>query len=100
MNPITTEDSPVLPEAALQTFAQALGQSIAALYPEALAVHITFEAPRRPEFGDFATNVALQLARVAKRSPQDVATVLLERTFADARCLAMPKRLPASSTCV
>jgi len=84
MNPITTEDSPVLPEAALQTFAQALGQSIAALYPEALAVHITFEAPRRPEFGDFATNVALQLARVAKRSPQDVATVLLERTFADA----------------
>ncbi|MFN2528605.1 MAG: arginine--tRNA ligase [Candidatus Baltobacteraceae bacterium] len=84
MNPITTDDSHVLPEAALQTFAQALGQSIAALYPESAPVSITFEAPRRPEFGDFATNVALQLARVAKRAPQDVATVLLERTFADA----------------
>jgi arginyl-tRNA synthetase len=84
MNPITTEDSPVLPEAALQTLSQAFSHAIAQLYPDAPAAHIVFEAPRRPEFGDFATNVALQLARVAKRSPQDVAVAILQRTFEDA----------------
>ena len=37
-----------------------------------------FEAPRRPEFGDFATNVSFPLAKVARRSPQDVALALIE----------------------
>ncbi|MDP9016818.1 MAG: arginine--tRNA ligase, partial [Candidatus Eremiobacteraeota bacterium] len=84
MNPITTEESPVLPEAALLTFSQALTHAISTLWPDAQAPHIVFEAPRRPEFGDFATNIALQLARVAKRSPQDVATQILDQTFEQA----------------
>src|SRR5919198_5612577 len=35
--------------------------------------------PERKEFGDFATNVAFQLAGQARRSPRDVASVLVER---------------------
>ena len=75
MSPITTE--PVLPDGALQTFATALSAAIAQAYPGA-DVKVAFEAPRRPEFGDFATNAAFALTRVARRSPQDVATALVE----------------------
>jgi arginyl-tRNA synthetase len=75
MNPTTTEGA--LPEDALRAFAVAVENAIAARYPDAPATTPAFEAPRRPEFGDFATNVALQLAKVARRSPQDVATALV-----------------------
>jgi arginyl-tRNA synthetase len=75
MNLTTTE--PVLPDDALATFAAALRGAIAARYADAPASEILFEAPRRPEFGDFATNAAFALTRVAKRSPQDVAAGLV-----------------------
>lgn len=75
MNPTTTE--PVLPDDALATFATALTDAIAAAYPDAPRAAIAFEAPRRPEFGDFATNAAFALTRIAKRSPQDVASALV-----------------------
>ncbi len=74
MSPTTTE--PVLPEEALATFAAALKDAIAALYAEAPSAEVAFEAPRRPEFGDFSTNAAFALTRAAKRSPQDIATAL------------------------
>ena len=38
---------------------------------------VTFEAPRRPAFGDFSTNLAFSLAKTARRSPQDVAAALV-----------------------
>ncbi|HZZ64279.1 MAG TPA: arginine--tRNA ligase [Candidatus Baltobacteraceae bacterium] len=75
MESITAE--PVLPEQALATFATALNGAIAAQFPGADPVPVHFEAPRRPEFGDFATNAAFALTRIAKRSPQDVATTLI-----------------------
>ena len=75
MNPATTE--PVLPDDALATFAAALTHAIAADYAAAPPAEIAFEAPRRPEFGDFATNAAFALTRIAKRSPQDIATALV-----------------------
>jgi arginyl-tRNA synthetase len=75
MSPTTTE--PVLPEDALATFAAALQDAIAATYADAPRAEIAFEAPRRPEFGDFATNAAFALTRVAKRSPQDIASALV-----------------------
>jgi arginyl-tRNA synthetase len=83
MNPITTEGASApletaLPDDALRAFAVAVERAIAARYPDAPATSPVFEAPRRPEFGDFATNVALQLAKVAKRSPQDVALAIIE----------------------
>jgi arginyl-tRNA synthetase len=84
MSPTTTETPGPLPEDALRAFGAAVERAVAARYPDAPAAVPAFEAPRRPEFGDFATNVALQLAKVAKRSPQDVALALI----ADVRAAA------------
>lgn len=75
MNPTTT--SGTLPDAALDAFAKALAQSVVALYPEAAPGAIEFEAPRRPEFGDFACNAAFSLAKIARRPPNDVALALI-----------------------
>ncbi len=88
MNPTITEISGPLPEDALRAFGAAVERAVAARYPGAPEVAPAFEAPRRPEFGDFATNVALQLAKVAKRSPQDVALALIDDVRAAAPQLA------------
>jgi arginyl-tRNA synthetase len=53
-----------------------------ALYPGSEPA-VTFEPPRRAEFGDVATNVAFGLARAAKAAPQAIATALIERALAD-----------------
>ncbi len=84
MNPTTISEAELLPEDALERFSKALQKATVVLYPDADVPPIAFEAPRRPEFGDFATNVALQLARFAKKPPQEVATTVLERTFENA----------------
>ncbi len=42
---------------------------------------IVFESPRNPDFGDFSSNVALQLAKSARRPPQQVATDIVARVF-------------------
>ncbi len=67
----------MLPQDALAAFAGAIADAVAARYPDAAAADVNFEAPRRPEFGDFATNVAFTLAKVAKRSPNDIAQTLV-----------------------
>ena len=77
MNPTTTEA--MLPDDALDAFARAVESIVARVYPDALPAPVTFEAPRRPEFGDFATNIAFTLAKAARRSPNDVANVLIEK---------------------
>ncbi len=43
---------------------------------------VAIERPRSADHGDYATNVALQLAKVAGRPPREVATVLAERISA------------------
>ena len=63
-------------DAALNAFASLLGEAVAARFPEADAPPIAFEAPRRPEFGDFATNVAFSLAKPLRRAPQAIAADL------------------------
>lgn len=77
MNPTTTEEPRALPDDALGAFAVAARAAIATLYAAAPPAEVGFEAPRRPEFGDFATNVAFSLAKVARRSPQDVASAIV-----------------------
>jgi arginyl-tRNA synthetase len=67
----------MLPDDALDTFARAIEGIAVRSYPDALPAPVTFEAPRRPEFGDFATNVAFVLAKVARCSPNDVANALI-----------------------
>ena len=39
-------------------------------------INITVEHPRQAEMGDYATNVALQLARPAKMPPQKIAELI------------------------
>jgi arginyl-tRNA synthetase len=73
MSRTITERRDEMPEHALRAFAGAAAATIAAQYPDAPPVAIEFEAPRRSEFGDFATNVAFSLAKIVRRSPQDVA---------------------------
>lgn len=66
------------PETALNEFAAALARSVERRFPGAPGVAVQFEAPRRAEFGDFATNAAFALTRHARRSPQDLAAALVE----------------------
>jgi arginyl-tRNA synthetase len=62
---------------ALSIFADSLRNAIATRYPDAPAAEIAFEAPRRPEFGDAATNAAFPLAKIARSAPQQVAAALV-----------------------
>lgn len=69
-------DVGILPDDALRRFAEAMRECAAASYSDA-EVSVDFEAPRRSEFGEFATNIAFSLAGVARRSPQEVAGALV-----------------------
>lgn len=62
---------------ALQSFAQALRDSASTLYPGS-EVEVAFEAPRRPEFGEYATNAAFTLTKMARKAPQEIASTLVE----------------------
>ena len=77
MSRITTDGGAVLPDAALSIFADALRDAIAARYSAAPQTEIVFEAPRRPEFGDTATNAAFSLAKAARSAPQQIASSLV-----------------------
>jgi arginyl-tRNA synthetase len=61
---------------ALRAFGDAVTAAVGRNYN--VAPVIAFEAPRRPEFGDFATNVAFSLAKTARRSPQEVAQRIVD----------------------
>ncbi|MBV8067872.1 MAG: arginine--tRNA ligase, partial [Candidatus Eremiobacteraeota bacterium] len=75
MNETTAEALPL--DEALSAFARAAAELVAEKYAMPSAA-VTFEAPRRSEFGDFATNVAFTLAKNARRSPQQVAAELVD----------------------
>jgi len=77
MNPSTSPEAPGALDDALRAFARQLTDAAAALYPQAPPPSVAFEAPRRPEFGDFATNAAFALAKPARRAPQEIATALV-----------------------
>ncbi len=66
----------------LERLATAFSQAAAELVPGEAPPATVFEAPRNPEFGDFASSVALQLAKRARRAPQQLASALIERAFA------------------
>ena len=67
----------------LDRIAAALTGAAHALVPgDGSAPSVVFELPRNPEFGDFASNVALQLAKRARRPPQQLATEIVEHALA------------------
>jgi arginyl-tRNA synthetase len=67
----------------LERLAAAFSKAAGELVPGDTPPTIAFESPRNPEFGDFASNVALQLARRARRPPQQLATELVAKIFED-----------------
>jgi arginyl-tRNA synthetase len=52
-------------------------QSISVIAPEQQAATITLERPKQAQHGDFACNIAMQLAKSLKRNPRDVAKDLI-----------------------
>ncbi|GAC1529743.1 MAG: arginine--tRNA ligase [Vulcanimicrobiaceae bacterium] len=68
-----------LPDASdLDRLSAAFARAAHALVPGDAPPSVVFESPRNPDFGDFATNVALQLAKRARRPPQQLATEIVE----------------------
>ena len=60
-------------------FSQAIGKLKADdVIPADHPVNIQFERTRQKEHGDFATNVAMTLAKPARRNPRELATLVVE----------------------
>ena len=54
-----------------------LQQALASVAPTATDTPIQLERPRDPTHGDFATNLAMQLAKTLKKNPRDIAKQLV-----------------------
>jgi arginyl-tRNA synthetase len=54
-----------------------LQQALASVAPTATATPIHLERPRDPTHGDFATNLAMQLAKTLKKNPREIAQQLV-----------------------
>ena len=54
-----------------------LQQALASVAPAAADTPIQLERPRDPSHGDFATNLAMQLARALKKNPREIAQQLV-----------------------
>ena len=54
-----------------------LQQALASVAPTATDTPIHLERPRDPTHGDFATNLAMQLAKALKKNPREIAQQLL-----------------------
>ncbi len=79
---IDRRSSPLIAQAGdLCLVAAAFERAAMELVPGDGVPPVVFEAPRNPDFGDFATNVALQLAKRARRAPQQLASELVERAW-------------------
>jgi arginyl-tRNA synthetase len=52
-------------------------QALASVAPDSADLPIHLERPRDPTHGDFATNLAMQLAKALKKNPRDIANQLL-----------------------
>jgi arginyl-tRNA synthetase len=60
-----------------------LAEGLARIAPGASAIEVQLERPRNPEHGDYSCNAAMQLARVLKRKPREIAQQLLESVQGD-----------------
>ena len=72
----------------LAELAEHFAGAAAELYGLAQPPVVTFEAPRRPGFGDIATNVAFGLAKTARLAPPAIAAAIAERALAEPRVRA------------
>jgi arginyl-tRNA synthetase len=79
MNPAVAGD-------ARAQLAQALGHALRAVAPAHAGIGVVLERPRSADHGDFACNVALQLAKQLRSRPREIATRLVSELPATA-CL-------------
>jgi len=64
-----------------QALEQALQQALVLLlaeHPDATMPPVALNRPKQKEHGDYAANIAMPLARVLKRSPQQIAATILD----------------------
>ena len=71
------------PEALAQAVVDAVAATVEAgqipLPPEAVPAEAVVERPRNPDHGDYATNIAMRLAKPAGMPPRDVATLIADQ---------------------
>ncbi|MBV9027509.1 MAG: arginine--tRNA ligase, partial [Candidatus Eremiobacteraeota bacterium] len=67
---------------ALRRFGEAAADVVATSYG-ATPPPVLFQAPRRPEFGDFSTTLAFSLAKDARRPPAEVASAIVAQLTRD-----------------
>jgi arginyl-tRNA synthetase len=72
----------------LEELAERFARAASELYQPQTAPSVAFEAPRRPEFGDIATNVAFGLAKAARLAPPVIAAAIAQRALTDERVRA------------
>jgi arginyl-tRNA synthetase len=53
-------------------------EAVAKAFPDAGAIAVDLERPKNPDHGDFATNVALQLAKRVGRKPREAAEAIVQ----------------------
>ena len=62
-----------------ENFKQAIAALVkAGVIPEGFAAEVRFDRPRQNSHGDLATNVALGLAKAAKRNPRELAQLIVD----------------------
>ncbi|MDR2688591.1 MAG: arginine--tRNA ligase [Azoarcus sp.] len=59
------------------TLTELIRSALKSVVPEHADAPVLLERPKQPGHGDFATNIAMQLAKALKRSPRDLASLLL-----------------------
>lgn len=69
--------TPALPTDAKAHIADLLASALKGVAPEAVGVSIVIEHPKLAQHGDYACNVALQLAKSLKCAPRDIAVKLI-----------------------
>jgi arginyl-tRNA synthetase len=77
MDGLDSRLSPVPSPDAKNRLAVLVQDAVRAAFPEAADLVPDLERPKNAEHGDFATNVALQLAKRVGRKPRDVAAAIL-----------------------
>lgn len=66
------------PVDATASCAQLLAEALATAWPDAAQAGIVLERPKEARHGDYACNVALQLARTLKRPPRQIAQAIVD----------------------
>ncbi|TXH44341.1 MAG: arginine--tRNA ligase [Actinobacteria bacterium] len=73
----------LLAEAVAAAVRAAVADGDLALAPADIPADVVIERPRNPEHGDYATNIAMRLAKRAGRPPREVAQAIAEHLVTD-----------------